>query len=347
MQTSSRTTTRSVCSRRRVVSSGISALPLPFAGRSADTPWTLPARQALQPAQGAGGAGAERLDKWLPAPDDGDQSGPGEQVGDVMLAEVDEGEAEGAGIGPPDRALDLADFGQRERGDQRGGEVQRGHRRPGVAAERVVHLRPGRAPGLLADLDHDPPHLFAGQALLRGPPGRRRRDREVDGTAEVEDGRHLAGGAREALVVANQDQRQRHVRLEEPEPVGPGEDAVEDADAGQASETALETGVRQLAGADDAVANNRVMAAETAAQALGVVERELMDHDESPHLHRVERDVALVGAGEENSQRERPTGTGGDGDRGRDAQAAPRRGNRDGGAEDAHRTAAHEMAKRG
>src|SRR3954454_19326335 len=124
MPTSSNTTTTSVCSSRRVVSSGISALPLPFAESSPDTPWTLPARQALQSAQAAGDAVNERLRKRLATPDHRHQRRPREEVGDVMLAEVDEGEAERAGVGPGERPLDLADFRKRKRGDQRGGEVQ-------------------------------------------------------------------------------------------------------------------------------------------------------------------------------------------------------------------------------
>src|SRR6476646_1015464 len=186
-----------------------------------------------------------------------------------MLTEIYEGEAEGSGVSPGEPTLDLARFGERERRRQRGGEVQRGHRRPGVAAERVVEPLPGPAPGRFADLDHDPPHLFTGQALLGGPPGRRGRDGEVDGAAEVEDSRHLPGGAGEAVVAADEDPAQRQVGLEEPEPVGPGEELVDDADLRQAAEGALQAGVGQTAGADHAVDLYRVAGAEPFAQALG------------------------------------------------------------------------------
>src|SRR5260221_12352800 len=91
-------------------------------------------------------------------------------------------------------------------------------------------FRSGRFPGVLADLDHDPAHLFAGIALLRGPPGRRGRDGEVDAAADVEDGGKTARGAREAIGVADEDERERHIRLEEPEPVRPGEEAIQGSD---------------------------------------------------------------------------------------------------------------------
>ena len=128
-----------------------------------------------------------------------DQRRAGGEVGDVVLAQIDEGEAEGQRVGPARRARAPARLGQGDRADQRRREVQRGHRRPGVAAERVVHPRPGAAPEVLADLDHDATDLLVGQALLGGPPGRRRRRREVDDAAGVEDGGEPARGAREML----------------------------------------------------------------------------------------------------------------------------------------------------
>ena len=210
----------------------------------------------------------ERLGERLALADGDDERGAGGQVGDVVLAEVDEGEAEGQRVGPADRAGGLAGFGQRVGGDQRGGEMQRRHRRPGVAAERVVHARPGRAPEVLADLDHDPPHRLLGQALLGGPPGRRGRHREVDDAAGVEDRREPARGAREVLGMADQDVEQGAVGLEEPEPVDPGQDPVEQADPRQAGEGALEADVGQPAEADRAVDGDRVAGAEPGAKAL-------------------------------------------------------------------------------
>src|SRR4051794_33751926 len=128
---------------RRVVKIGISAKwLLPFAESSGDTPEKLAARDPLQTLQASVYPAYEGLRQPLPPPHGGDQSHPREQVGDVVLAEVDEGEAEGAGVGPAEGALNLARFGEGQRSGDGGGEVQRGHRRPGVAAERVVHLRP-------------------------------------------------------------------------------------------------------------------------------------------------------------------------------------------------------------
>src|ERR1700755_3481897 len=112
MPTSSSRTTTIVCTRRRVVRSGISTGPLPLAEGSPDTPGTLPARQALQALQAAVDPDHERLGQRLAAPDHPDQERPGEQVGDVMLAQVDEGEAERAGVAPAERALDLPGLAQ-------------------------------------------------------------------------------------------------------------------------------------------------------------------------------------------------------------------------------------------
>src|SRR3954452_22503280 len=117
---------------RRVVKIGISAKRLlPFAESSGDTPEKLAARDPLQTLQASVYPAYEGFCQPLPPPHGDDQSRSREQVGDVVLTEVDEGEAEGSGVGPAERALDLARFGERQGGGDGGGEVQRGHRRPG------------------------------------------------------------------------------------------------------------------------------------------------------------------------------------------------------------------------
>src|SRR5215467_8639880 len=86
---------------------------------------SAPPGDSLEPlddgADGAHGGGEDRVG----APHRGDQAGAGEEVGDVVLAEVDEAEAEGERVGPADRPLLRARFGQRCGGGDRGGEVER------------------------------------------------------------------------------------------------------------------------------------------------------------------------------------------------------------------------------
>jgi hypothetical protein len=77
MQPSSARTTITVCTRRRVVSSGISAVSFPFPECSPDTPWTLPPRQALQVLQAPVDSENQRLGERLPTADDRHEDGPG------------------------------------------------------------------------------------------------------------------------------------------------------------------------------------------------------------------------------------------------------------------------------
>src|SRR5258707_1867346 len=122
MVTSSARTSTTVCARRRGVTSGIATVPSPLAEFSGDTPGTLPAREALQALQGLVDAAYKRLGEWLATPDDGDEQSTGEKIGDVVLAEINEGEAERPRVAPAEPALHLGGFGQGERGDQRRGE---------------------------------------------------------------------------------------------------------------------------------------------------------------------------------------------------------------------------------
>src|SRR3954469_7364383 len=161
METRRTRTTIAVCTMRLAVNSGSWAARLSSAvsststgasltGPSSDTPGKLPVREALQALQAPIDPVHERLRPRLALADDCDERRSGGEVGDVVLAEVDEGEAEGQRVGPAGRAGGLAGLGQRVGGDHRGGEMQRGHRRPRVATESVVHARPGRAPEVLA-----------------------------------------------------------------------------------------------------------------------------------------------------------------------------------------------------
>ena len=54
-----------------------------------------------------------RFGQRLAATHGSDQASAGEQIGDVVLAEVDEGEAEGQGVGPTHRPLDRTRLGER------------------------------------------------------------------------------------------------------------------------------------------------------------------------------------------------------------------------------------------
>ena len=130
--------------------------------------------------------------------------------------------------------------------------------------------------------------------MLRGPPGRGGRHEEVNDAADVKDGGELSCGAGKALVVAEEDEGEGYVGLKEPEPVRPGEDAVEHLDPAKAGEGALEARVGEAAKAEGAVDRHRIVDAEAAAEALGVIVGDLVDHDEGPHLHREQRHVALL-----------------------------------------------------
>ena len=224
--------------------------------------------------------------------------------------------------------------------------MQRGHRRPRVAAQRPVHRRPGRLPGFLADPDHDPAHLLAGPPLLRGPPGWSGGDGEVDGAADVEGGRQPAGGAREALRVTQQDEEQGEVGLEEPEPVHPGEEAVEDPHPRQAGEAALQAPAGQPAEADRPVEDDRVADPQAGPEALRVVVGKLVDHREAPHLQRVHRDIALAGAGVQDGETQRSSRAGGNRPRGGDARPPSQQRHRDRGADRRRRPGAHRLAQR-
>src|SRR5690242_18833738 len=102
---------------------------------SSDTPGKLPVCRPLQALQAAVDREDERLGERLGAPHPLDQPGAGEEIGHVVLAQVDEGEAEGERVAPAERPRDAAGFRQRDRADEGRGEVERGHRGPRVAAE--------------------------------------------------------------------------------------------------------------------------------------------------------------------------------------------------------------------
>ena len=172
-------------------------------------------------------AWASGLGQRLALCDREDERRARDQVDHVVLAQVDEGEAERGRIGPPDGALPgpprsagsppsarprNEGRASRPRGCRRGTRTWAPRRGPTVSSPTSTMIRRTSRPSVCP---------------LGGPPRRRRRHRGVDGAAEVEDRRHLAGRAREALGVPGEDPDQRAVRLEEPEPVHPGERAVE------------------------------------------------------------------------------------------------------------------------
>ena len=70
------------------------------------------AREPLQPLQARVTASARGSTVRLALAHGQHQRGARDQVDDVVLAQVDEGEAEGAGVGPPERALDRPRLGQ-------------------------------------------------------------------------------------------------------------------------------------------------------------------------------------------------------------------------------------------
>src|SRR3984885_3990150 len=99
-----------VCSSRLVEKTGRSSPPPDL--RSSVSPGTWPGTLAgvavddplelLEARRDAAHGGGE---DQVGAASGGDQAGAREQIGDVVLAEVDEAEAEGQRVGPGDRAL--------------------------------------------------------------------------------------------------------------------------------------------------------------------------------------------------------------------------------------------------
>ena len=176
--------------RERFASDPVGTERDPRRGRAATStrstdPSRLGRRDRLEPAQAGIDRLHERLDQRLALAHEDDEGRAGEQVGDVVLAEVDEREAECAGVDPAERSWNLARLAEVDRRHQRGGEVERGHRRPRVRVERVVEGLPGTAPHLLPGVDHDPAHLAVDRTGLGGVPGRGRGDGEVERAAEV------------------------------------------------------------------------------------------------------------------------------------------------------------------
>src|ERR671910_3473085 len=85
-----------------------------------------------------GGAPADRLG----------QREPGSQVDDVVLPEVDERDAERAGVRPPEQAGQAARLGEEAGGGHGGGGGQRGHGGQGVAPEPTGKGLPAGTPEL-------------------------------------------------------------------------------------------------------------------------------------------------------------------------------------------------------
>src|SRR3982751_5324229 len=122
-------TTTTVWISRRVGNMGISAqgvFPFRFADGCGDTLGKLPVGDPLQTLQGSVYPAYEGFCQRLARPHRGDEGRAGEQIGDGVLAQISEGEAERARVSPGEPALDLAHFRERERRLQRGGKVERG-----------------------------------------------------------------------------------------------------------------------------------------------------------------------------------------------------------------------------
>ncbi len=126
----------------------------------------------------------------------------------------------------------------------------------------------------------------------------------------------------------------------------PGEDAVDRLDPAEAGEGALQARVGEPAAAEGAVNRDRVADAEAAAQPLAIVVGDLVGHREGPHLHREQRHVALLRAGGQNRERQRPAGAGGDSDWGGDAVASAQQRHRERGANRGGRPGPYRHAQR-
>ncbi len=259
-----------------------------------------------------------------------------------MLAQVDEGEAQRDRVRPPDRARDGPGLAQQMRGHERCREVEGRHGGEGIASQNIVERAPGGLPEGLAVLDHHAPQrgvVVAQDPGLRGEPRRRGRDHPVADDPEVEDGVHPRGPGREEVRPAQQEERDRRVRHEEPDPVRPDEHLVGAPDRPRPGERALQPQAGQLAEPDRAVDPDRIGHAHPRAQALGIVVGHLVRRDVGPHLQRAHRDVPRARARHGDAQRQRRGGRRRGHQRGRDA--GPAAGERNGRADGHHPPRGH------
>ena len=73
----------------------------------------------------------------------------------------------------------------------------------------------------------------------------------------------------------------------------PGEEAVDQLRGAKATKRLLQPSVWQAPSAKLAIDRDRIVDTESSTEAIGVIERDLMDHREGPHLQCEEGDVAF------------------------------------------------------
>ncbi len=138
------------------------------------------------------------------------QRGAGDQVDQIVLAQVDERQTEHPRVAPADRARHGTHLGEQVGAHQRRSEVQRRHRSQRISSKETVERLPEVTPEHGPVLDHHPPDLDLA-ALLEtrpGPPPTRGggRDRPVEDRPEVEHRVHPGRGGRELLRPAPEDE---------------------------------------------------------------------------------------------------------------------------------------------
>ena len=250
----------------------------------------------------------------------------GRQVDHVVLAEVDEREAEQQRVGPPQRPGDHAGLGEHMRRRDGCREVQGGHGGQGVPPEDTVQRGPAGPPEVLAVLDHHAPQLRRAPvvhvALGRRVPGRRGRHRPVAEQPDVERRVDAGGAALEALGVAEDQVQHGAVREREPEPVRPDQQLLPRLEAAGRAERPLEPQGRRDAAAEEAVGLDRVGDLDAPAERLGVVVGHLVRRHVGVHLQQARPDVTRARARDEHAQRRRGGRGGADHHRRLQAQAA-------------------------
>src|SRR5919201_100751 len=128
---------------------GSASAPSSSARSRSTTCWSLPTplilagrmsavRDALEPLDRGADPEGERLGERLGAADERRQRHSAGEVDRVVLAEVDERQGEREGVGPADRSRERRRLGEQDRRQEGGREVKRRHRRPWVAAERLI-----------------------------------------------------------------------------------------------------------------------------------------------------------------------------------------------------------------
>ena len=238
------------------------------------------------------------------------QRAPGQDVSDVVLAQIDERQRQRPRICPAERARDGTDLREQTCPHQRRSEVKRRHGSKRISSEDIVEGRPAVSPELLPVFDHHSPHRDGLADALQAPvphriPRRRGRNHPVEHGAQVEHRVHPRGRGGEPLRPARQHIQDRAVGNHEPHPVAPDQHALERAEAPGGRERPLEAHGRRHAEPDHRVDVDRIVDPDPLGQAVRVVVRHLVRRQVRPHVQRADACLAQPPARHRDAQRDR------------------------------------------